>query len=220
MLEQALLVAHIAVLGYWLGSEFVINSTYRYVANATGSPFAERDRLMEHVMHVDQHVRYALVLQAALGTALAAAYGYVPGGDRLLTLALLGGAGWLAFVEIVHRQRHSPAGQRLAAVDRGSRYGMMMLLVATAAGLVGGDWPMPDWLRWKLAAFAGVMASGVGIRLALISHFRTWAAMRRDEPSDATNAIIKRTYRQATAVLLLLWLFIAAMVVLSVAKPD
>jgi hypothetical protein len=46
-------------------------------------PFAERDRLMDHVMDVDQHVRYALVLQAGLGTMFAAAYGYFPGGTTL-----------------------------------------------------------------------------------------------------------------------------------------
>ena len=45
-----------ALLGYWLGSEFVINSTYRYVSYSDRMPFEERSRLMEHVMHVDQHV--------------------------------------------------------------------------------------------------------------------------------------------------------------------
>lgn len=60
-----ILVFHIAVLGYWLGSELVINSTYRYVSYSRNMPFDERQRLMDHVMVVDQHVRYALVLQAA-----------------------------------------------------------------------------------------------------------------------------------------------------------
>ena len=63
MLQKTLLVAHIVVLGYWLGADLVINSTYRYVSWSHGMPFAERSRLMDHVMHVDQHVRYALVLQ-------------------------------------------------------------------------------------------------------------------------------------------------------------
>ena len=106
MLISVLLVAHIAVLGYWLGSEFVINSTYRYVSYGSRMPFAERDRLMDHVMHVDQHVRYALVLQAGLGFALAALYGYVPGGTATAWVAGTLAAIWLAFVEIVHRLRH------------------------------------------------------------------------------------------------------------------
>jgi hypothetical protein len=214
-----LLAAHIAVLGYWLGSEFVINSTYRYVSYSDKMPFAERSRLMDHVMHVDQHVRYALVLQASLGPAIAALYGYIPGGEATAIGFGVFGALWFAFVELVHRQRHGALGKTLGAIDRGSRYLLMAVLVATAIGLIGGAWPMPLWLRWKLALFAGVMMCGVGIRFALIAHFRTWAIMAREGPTDATNAIIKRTYVRATAVLLLLWVFIAAVTIVSIWKP-
>lgn len=219
MIAGWLLVAHITVLGYWLGSELVINSTYRYVCYNDRMPFPERARLMDHVMTVDQHVRYALILQAGLGTALAALYGYIPGGTALAVAAGILAALWLAYVEVTHRLRKTPTGKKLAAFDRGSRYVLMALLVAIAVGLVGGDWPMPLWLRWKLALFAGVMASGVGIRIALISHFRTWAVMAREGPTDETNAIIRRTYLRATSVLLLLWVFITAIVIVSLWKP-
>ena len=215
-----LLTAHIVVLGYWLGSELVINAGYRLVCYADDMPFAQRDRLMDHVMHVDQHVRYALVLQAVLGLMLAASYGYVPGGQALVTGAAAFGVCWLAFIEAVHRLRKSPAGQNLAKVDRLSRYLLMALLVAVAAGLLGQNWPLPSWLRWKLLAFAAVMACGVGIRLALLSHFRTWARMAAGEVTDANNAVIRRTYVKATSVLVLLWLCIAAATALSIAKPG
>ena len=219
MWPQILLVAHIAVLGYWLGSELVINSTYRYVSFGSGMPFAERSRLMEHVMHVDQHVRYALVLQFGLGFALAALYGYLPGGPASAWLAGAACVVWLGFVEAVHRLRHAAVGKTLGNIDRVSRYLLMAVLVAIACGLIGGSWNMPLWLRIKLALFAGVMASGVGIRLALISHFRTWKIMAAEGPSDASNAIIRATCIKATSVLLVLWLFIAAIVVVSVCKP-
>ena len=219
MLIQILLVAHIAVLGYWLSSELVINSTYRFVCYAQDMPFAERSRLMDHVMYVDQHVRYALVLQAGLGLALAALYGFVPGEEKTAAIAGIGTALWLGFVEAVHRMRHAPLGKRLALIDRGSRYVLMAVLVAVATSLIGSSWDMPAWLRVKLALFAGVIASGVGIRLALIGHFRTWAIMARDGPNAATNAVIRATYWRATAVLLLLWAFIGLIVVLSVTKP-
>ena len=219
MLPQILLVAHIAVLGYWLGSELVINSTYRYLSYSSGMPFAERSRLMEHVMDVDQHVRYALVLQFGLGFAIAALYGYVPGGTATAIVVGVLAALWFAFVEIIHHLRGQPAGKRLGAIDRASRYVIMALLIATAVGLIGGGWDMPSWLRLKLALFAGVIACGVGIRFALISHFRTWAVMAREGPTDETNAIIRRTYVRATSVLVLLWLFIAAIVAVSVWKP-
>lgn len=218
MIEPWLLAAHIAVLGYWLGSEFVINSTYRYVCYSDKMPFNERSRLMDHVMHVDQHVRYALVLQASLGPAIAALYGYIPGGTATAIGFGLFGAAWFAFVEVTHQLSKAPIGKTLGAIDRGSRWVFMAVLVGTALGLIGHDWDIPFWLRVKLALFACTMACGVGIRFALMDHFRTWAIMAREGPNDESNAIIKRTYVRATAVLLLLWVFIIAITIMSLAK--
>jgi hypothetical protein len=208
------------VLGYWLGAELAINSTYRYVAYGADIPFPERSRLMKHVMHIDQHVRYALVLQAGLGFALSAMYGYVPGVSATAWSAAILAAAWLAFIEVVHRRRGTPSGLRLAAFDRRMRYVIIVILVAIALGLVGAGWSMPPWLRLKLALFAGVIASGVGIRLALLRHFRTFALMEEKEgPSEEANEIVRRTYVRATSILVLLWVFIAAIVVVSMWKP-
>ena len=214
-----LLVAHIAVIGYWLGSELVINSTYRYVCYAADMPFEQRSGLMDHVMHVDQHVRYALVLQFSLGVMLSAAYGFIPGGFALVQVAGIVGLLWLVFVEATHRLRKHSVGKGMARIDRVSRYVLIILLLAFALGVLGGSWPVPAWLRWKLAAFAGVLACGVGIRLCLIGHFRIWSAMAEHGVSAERNAGIRRIYVQATSVLALLWVFIGVMVYLSVVKP-
>lgn len=219
MLLTVLLVAHIAVLGYWLGSELMLNALYRFIAHAKHMPFSERDALMEQNMTMDQSVRYALILQAGLGFALSALYGYVPGGEGTAIGAGVATVLWLAFVEYVHHVRHGPFGKRLMAIDRGSRWVILAALVAIAVGLIGGDWDMPLWMRWKLALFAGVIACGVGLRLGLVSHFRTWQIMARDGPTDETNEIVRVTYWRITSILFLLWTFIAGITALSVLKP-
>lgn len=219
MIVHILLVAHIVVLGYWLGSEFVINSTFRYVSHAGAMPFAERDRLMDHVMDVDQHVRYALVLQAGLGTALAALFGYFPGGAALAWAAAAGAIAWLALVEATHRWRATARGQRLASIDRGLRYAAIAVLVGAGllspTGLVG----LPGWLAWKLVAFAGVIGCGLGIRYAMMDFYGVWSVIEREGSSDAQEREIHGIYVRATGVLGLLWVFIAAVVTLSVIKP-
>ena len=135
MLLNVLLVAHIVVLGYWLGSEFVINSGYRHVCHASTMPFEERNRLMDHVLDVDQHVRYALVLQIGLGLVLASLIGYVPGGGTMAAAAGLTALIWLGFVEWVHRARATATGATLARIDRAIRYVVMVsLAVAGGAG--------------------------------------------------------------------------------------
>jgi hypothetical protein len=216
---NALLVAHIAVLGYWLGAELVINATFRFVSEGAGMPFPQRERLMDHVMAVDQHVRYALVLQATLGTLLALSYGFLPGGTPVMTVVAVTGALWLLFVEVVHRLRGHRLGAPLGSIDRLSRYLLLALLLAVAAGLIGGDWPLPAWLRWKLALFAGVVACGIGIRLKLIGWFRCWEQLRDAEAPAPLNRALVGHYRSATGVLLLLWALIGGIVVLSIVKP-
>lgn len=218
-MDRVLLVLHIATLGYWLGSELVINATSRYVCLSGDMPMKERTRLMHHVMDVDQHVRYALVIQFGLGFAMAALLGYLPGGTATAIGFGLFAAAWLAYIETIHWLRHKPVGKTLAAIDRRSRYVLMVGLVAVAVGVIGGDWNLPLWIKLKLGLFACVMACGVGIRLSVLARFREWAVMQRDGASAHSNAIVKRTYFISTAILVLLWLMIFTMVGISIAKP-
>ncbi len=219
MLIQALLVTHIAVLGYWLGAEFVINSTYRYVSWSADMPFAERDRLMDQVMSVDQHVRYALILQMGLGCSLAILLGYFPGDGRLAGLA--GGLAviWLILVETTHRQRKAAGGGTLATVDRGIRYLIAGLLLVAGIGASIGKLALPAWLAWKLILFALVICCGLAVRFALIRFYQVWKKVAAEEANRDYEREIRRIYFQATAILVLLWSCIMSIVVLSVWKP-
>lgn len=219
MLESVLLVAHITVLGYWLGSEFVINSGYRYVCRSAGMDFEERNRLMDHVLDVDQHVRYALVLQIGLGSMLAALYGYIPGGTTTATVAAMVAVVWLTFVEMIHHRRKDAAGAQLAAIDRVIRYGVMIGLAVVGVSTLMDMGDMPYWLGWKLILFAGVLASGVGIRLSIIDFYRTWAVIKAEGSTPEREQRIWFVYKYGTGILIGLWVLIFGIVALSVFKP-
>ncbi len=219
MLTEVLLVMHIVVLGYWLGSEFVINSGYRYVCRAASMPFDERNKLMDHVLDVDQHVRYALVLQIGLGTILAALYGYIPGGETMAIAAAIVAVVWLIFVEVIHHKRKDPIGLRLGFVDRTIRYIVMVGLAIIGVGALTTTTMLPLWLAWKLIFFAGVILCGVGIRYSIIDFYRTWAKIREDGTTPEHEERIWYIYKYGTGILLGLWVFIAAITVLSVWKP-
>lgn len=221
MLIKTLLVAHIAVLGYWLGSELVINHTFRYVSWARGMNFAERNRLLDLVMDVDQHVRYALILQAGLGTALGALYGYFGGGTALAWTAFAITAAWFVFVEVIHRCRKSAMGGTLSKIDRVSRYLLVAALFAYGIFcLNAASSTVPNWLAWKLIGFGLVIASGLGIRLALIDYFQIWRRIEVEGSNDENERAIRRAYVKATSVLVGLWVFIAFVVYLSVWKLN
>lgn len=216
---DVLLVVHIAVLGYWLGAEFVINSEFRFVCRAATMPFEERKRLMEHVMDVDQHVRYALVLQAGLGTVLSALLGYFPGGATLAWAAGVATLLWLAFVEIVHRLRYSASGQQLALLDRLIRYAMLTALAVGGLAAIFGAIALQAWLAWKLVLFGAVIACGIGIRFYIIQFFGIWRQIEAQGSSPSRERAIRRNYTAGTSMLGLLWLCIAAITLLSIIKP-
>lgn len=214
MIDQTIVLAvHTIVLGYWLGSDLVINSEYRFIVHRNDLPVPARDAMMDHLMVVDQHVRYALVLQAMLGSMLLAGLGLFPA--AVAWLAPLAGISWLALVELAHRLRKTETGVKLALIDRIVRYAVGAGLVALA--VLQSDWPL--WLRLKLALFAGVIGCGVIIRFRLIHHFTTWAAIVGQGSTPEREALLRRTYWRATSVLALLWLQVVTIAVLAVLRP-
>jgi hypothetical protein len=211
--QTVLLALHIAVLGYWFGADLVINSEYRFVVRRGDLPVAARDALMDHVMKVDQHVRYALVLQAMLGAMLLAEVGLAPA--ALGWIAPLVGAAWLTLVEVTHRTRKSPRGAVLARIDRALRYAVAALLVVLAIAMT--DWP--GWLRIKLTLFVGVIGCGVLIRFALIRHFTVWQALVANGSTADREAQLRAIYLRASGVLLVLWMLVMTIAALALFKP-
>ena len=223
MLVHTLLVAHIIVLGYWLGSDLVINSTFRHLCYSESMPFEYRDGLMDHVLNVDQHVRYALILQLGLGTSVAAFRGYLPGMERTALIAGIFTLTWLALVELTHRLRKSPSATKLAGVDRGIRYVMLVVLLIMGLGTLFGLLPLefvPTWLSWKLVLFAGVILCGVAIRFEVIRFYKVWQEIRDSGSNLQLEGEIQGTYVRSRTILILLWSAIAGMVILSVWKPQ
>lgn len=218
MLIEALAIIHVAVLGYWLGSEFVINSTFRYVCFGASLPVPERRRLMDHVMNVDQHVRYALLLQLTLGFFLAFRFGYLPSNGLVAAAVLVIGAGWLALVEITHRRRSTALGQRLAKLDRGIRYVVVVLLGVLSVGALTGFFALQSWLAWKLLCFAGVMLCGLLIRFALIKLFQLFEELASSGSSPELEARLNSAYYGASSYLIVMWALIGAITLLSVWK--
>lgn len=217
---HAILVLHIIVVGYWLGSDLVINSTFRHVSRAATLPMVERDRLLDHVMDVDQHVRYALILQLWLGTTLGALLGYFPGGLRLAGLATALGLAWLVLVEFTHRLRKRPSGRGLGRLDRSLRYLAIAALIVIGAGTWSGAFAIAGWLGLKLALLAGVMLCGLGIRFELVRYFQVWDSIRASGTTADREQRLRGRYASSTSFLVLLWLFIATIVVVSIVKPG
>ena len=64
-----------------------------------------------------------------------------------------------------------------------------------------------------------MIATGVLVRLQLIRFFRVWGEMKTDGVTDARNALVRALENQASFLIVMIWVFIAIIVALSLFKP-
>jgi len=214
--------AHVLVMGYWLGSELVINALTHYVARATSLSGAERMRLWDFLLDVDQHVRNALIMSVPLGFTLAAMLGLVPISGVGLWALWIFSALWFWFMWMVHWRRKDPAGAAWARWDWRLRY----LLIALFAG--GGLWSLltgwpvaAPWLAWKVLLFAGVMSCGIAVRYYIREAYRSAIpAIAADRATPADNEQFRSLMIKGTWALVVLWVLLFTIGALGALKPG
>ncbi len=173
---------------------------------------------MDHILNVDQHVRYALLMQLGFGFWLATQRGYLPSGMLPVVSTILVIA-WLTLVEATHRLRKTSLGATLAKIDRGLRYLLLGSLLILGVGILTQKIQTPSWLGWKLVLFAMVISAGVMIRFQVIKFYQSWQNLRANPSSNEDNATVQTIYIRSRRILMFLWLCITLMVVLSIGKP-
>lgn len=214
--------AHVLVMGYWLGSELVINALTHYIARTTSLSGVERLRLWDFLLDADQHVRNAMIMSIPLGFTLASLLGLVPIDGVWMWLLWIVSATWFGFMWLVHWRRKSPEGPLLARWDWRIRYALI-------AGFVGvGGWSLATgeplaarWLALKVLLVPGAMACGIAVRYYIREAYRSaLPAIAADRATAADNAEFSRLMVNATWALVVLWVILFAIGALGALKPD
>lgn len=212
---------HVLVMGYWIGSDLVVNQLTHYVTHARSLPGAERTRLWNFLMDVDQHPRNALILSVPLGFTLAARMRLVPlTGTGLVVLWVLSAA-WFVHMWVVHLKGHGPTGPTLRRWDWRLRYVLIMACFVSGAWSLATGWPFSaNWLAWKVILFGGVMSCGIGIRHYIRKAYEVWPMIAADRTTDAIERELRTAMWHGTWVLWGLWFLLFVIGWLGVAQPD
>jgi ABC-type amino acid transport system permease subunit len=222
MLSYALLKwAHVLVMGYWLGSELVINALTHYIARSTSLPADERMRLWDFLLDVDQHVRNAMIMSVPLGFSLAAYLGLVPIAGVSMGWLWILSALWFWYMWLVHWRRKSPQGATLARWDWRLRYLLIALFAGSALwSLVTGFPYAAPWLALKVLLFAAGMVCGIFVRYYIREAYRSaLPAIAAGRATAADNAEFALLMRKGTWALVVLWMLLFAIGVLGALKP-
>ena len=212
---------HVWMMGYWIGSDLVVNALTFYTARSTELPGAERKRQWDFLMDVDQHPRNALILSVPLGLTLASLMGLVPFGGTGIVVTWVLSLLWFAYMWVTHWQRAKPVGATLAKWDWWSRY----VLIAACVGIggyslaTGGPLGAP-WLAWKVILFGGVMSCGIIIRHYIRQSYQAWPRIWADRKQPGDDAIVLTAMTRGTYALWLLWALLVVIGWLGAAKPG
>ena len=211
---------HVAIMGYWLGSDFVLNALTHYFKNAHDMPIAQRMKLWDFLLLVDQHPRNALILSLPLGFQLAADLDLSPIKGTALAALWVACIAWFIFIWVLHFQVGKPAYKPLSKIDMTVRYALIVVLFLVGAASVMGEGPLAArWLGAKVALFALIIACGLGIRYYIAQVYAVFPKLVANGSTPEVEQVITKALNWGSYVLFGLWTLIFIISYLGAAKP-
>ena len=210
---------HIVAMAYWLGGEWGVFNSSRYVVDPKLS-FGERMRHMETAFRIDVLARAGIIMLLPLGLHLGNILGVQPLGGAWLTGMWLLAAGWMALMLAAFRHRGTELGIRLTRIDESIRYVVIpaLFLVATISLVTGGP-IVAKWYATKMFIFGGLLIIGLYLRWVMREWFFEFRRIEAAGGDARAEARLGLTMQRARIVAYFYWVLIGTMAYLGVAKP-
>ena len=221
LLYATLLVIHVLLFVYWLGSDLGVFYSAGFLARPELPP-ATRATVLKILHWLDLWPRLALILMIPVGSSLALLSGYavLPGNVQPVVLAIIWVAalGWMAMALRIHMY-HTVS---LVPFDLTVRIAVIAALVVLAGSSFAGYGPVTTnatWLAAKLLVYAYVILCGLGIRLTFRSFGPAYGKLMREGSTLETEAAIRRAIVRSRIPALALWSGVIVEGILGLTKP-
>jgi len=213
-----LVITHVLLFAYWLGADWGVYVTARYVADPALAT-EERRRFLQAALRIDLLPRIAFTLLLPVGLQIAAFYGAWPIVGPLMTAVWLAALAWLGINVVAYRRIGTQLGERLGGIDQRVRIVLSPTLIATGtASVVVGTPTLPLFVALKLVVFGLMIVVGLVLR-GIMRHwgmgFRKLATEGR---SPEVDAMFLRTFGQARWIAYGMWGLSGTMAVLGVSR--
>jgi hypothetical protein len=214
-----LIIIHLILFAYWLGADWGVFVTSRYVANPELG-MDERRRFLQAAFGIDLMPRIAFTLLLPVGLQLASFYGVAWSPDGPFMIGVwIAAAAWLALNVQGYRLTGTAAGDRLRVIDTRIRYVLAPVLIGTGIWSLVTDGPVPQtFIALKLVVFGSMVIVGLVLRHIM----RAWAiGFRRlatEGRSPEVDALFTASLAKARIIAPSMWSLSGLMVVLGVAR--
>ncbi|MGE4070160.1 MAG: hypothetical protein AB7E72_03205 [Lysobacterales bacterium] len=201
MNEDLLAVAHLLLIGCWLGTDLAVYFLSGRMVDPT-QPMSVRRFCASAMSWLDMLPRTALVLTLATGLAMSMSLGFLPNWGSGSGLVWLGALIWLLLVWAEYAQRRGPGHRWLAGLDAAIR----LLVLGGCIGLASALWSAAPWLSLKLAIMALIIGLGLIIRWRLRPFLALFAQIASGSSCDSDQARLARLITQVKLPVLLIWM--------------
>lgn len=218
--RDVLLLAHIAVLGAWFGTDIATFALSRRVLDRA-RPVVARQELAGAMMSIEVIARLCLPAMLVTGVALSVEGGFLDLPRVTIPIVLAAGAAWVGVVWAIHRGAGgSEAVGSLARADLVVRSVVASCLWgASVWSIVDGGGPfVGDWLAVKVGLFALVMTCGIAIRVLLRPFGAAFARLSTEGSTSAVELALADPIRRAQPLVGVIWASLLAAIALAVAK--
>lgn len=219
-MHELLIVAHILIIGYWLGTDLAVYYISGAIVDAD-QPTPVRIYAAKAMLLLDMVPRTALILTLLTGLSLAGAR-WLPAGliSQWWLWPLL--LAWLALTWTVFRLEHSALGHQLGRIDFGFRVLVALACFGLALALFTGSgaFAVLPWLAAKLAIMGLIISLGLIIRIQLKPFGPLFGRVAQGQADPASEENLRRLIAQVKIPVWVIWISLIAAAVLGRLKPG
>jgi len=214
-----LVVAHVLLFAYWLGADWGVYVTSRFVADGRLS-LEERRRFLQAAFRIDLLPRISFTMLLPVGVQLAAYYGAWPFPAAFVPAVWVFASAWMVLNVLGYLRSGTPAGDRIRALDQNIRLVMAPVLVGTGLWSVATGYPVaPLFIALKIAVFGVMIVVGLVLRAIMKDWAIGFRRLATEGPGAAVDELFQGSLARARYVAYFMWSLSGVMAVLGVVKP-
>jgi len=214
-----LVVVHVLLFAYWLGADWGVYVTSRYVADPQLS-LEERRRFLQAAFRIDLLPRISFTLLLPVGVQLAAYYGAWSFHRAFVPAVWLCAIAWMILNVAGYLRAGTPVGDRIRGIDQNIRLVMAPVLIAAGLWSVFAGQPIaPLFVALKITVFGCMIIVGLILRAIMKNWAIGFGRLATEGPSDAVDALFQLSLGRARYIAWLMWSLSGVMAILGVVKP-
>jgi hypothetical protein len=204
--------ANLVTIGYYLGSDGLVNHIGWYFIASSDDSIAQRSRKLRFLLLCDQQPRMALILFVATGFSyeILAGVSPVPAAYLLAIWAIC--LLWMVNIWLGFLGGSRAWARRLVDIDVAWR-GLLgaVFLGCGAWSLVAAPGFAPAWMALKYALLGALILAGVSVRFLIRALTAAWPRFLIEGSTPRFEAIVRNCLVAASCVVYVLWIVFLVM---------